>query len=97
MVKEKTGILVENGKIVYNDRKENEIIILRVENSNLKDVINRNEKVLLEINENFKNEKDNYDKQILNLNHQINQLKYKLKQSNPKLKGKSFSNNICLN
>ena len=91
LVKEKTGILVENGKIVYNDRKENEIIILRVENSNLKDVINRNEKVLLEINENFKKEKDNYDKQILNLNHQINQLKYKLKQSNPKLKGKSFS------
>ena len=91
LVKEKTGILVENGKIVYNDRKENEIIILRVENSNLKDVINRNEKVLLEINENFKNEKENYDKQILHLNHQINQLKYKLKQSNPKLKGKSIS------
>ena len=91
LVKEKTGIVVENGKIVYNDRKENEIIILRVENSNLKDVIYQNEKILLELNENFKNEKDNYEKQILNLNHQINQLKYKLKQSNPKLKGKSIS------
>ena len=41
LIKEKTGILVENGKIIHNDRKENEIFILRAENSNLKNVIKK--------------------------------------------------------
>jgi len=91
LVKEKIGVIVEDGKIVYNDRKENEIFILRAENSNLKNVIMKNEKELFDIKEKLKNEKENYDNQILNLNHKINQLKYKLKQYNPKFKGKSIS------
>lgn len=44
LVKEKTGVIVENGMIVYNDRKDNEIFILRTENSTLKNIININEK-----------------------------------------------------
>ena len=93
LVKEKTGVLVENGVIIYNNKKENEIFILRTENSTLKNVINKNEKDISEIKEKLKNEIENYDKKISNLNHRINQLKYKLKQSNQKTKGQSFSSN----
>ena len=46
LIKEKTGIVVINNKIINNDRKENEIFILRKENSILKDTI---EKQKLEI------------------------------------------------
>ena len=91
LVKEKTGVLVENGKIVYNTRKENEIFILRTENSTLKNVITKNEIELKEIKEKLNNEKDIYDKKISNLNFRINQLKSKLKQIKPKLKGQSYS------
>ena len=92
LVKEKTGVVVENGAIVYNDRKENEIFILRKENSNLKNVILKNEKELNDIKEKYKKEKNNYEKQLKNLNHKINLLKYKIKQGNQKTKGKSISN-----
>jgi len=92
LVKEKTGVIVENGKIVYNDRKDNEIFILRTENSTLKNIINNNEKELNEMKEKYKNVKEVYDKQISSLNNKLNQLKYKLRQSNPKTKGKSCSN-----
>jgi hypothetical protein len=92
LVKEKTGVIVENGIIVYNDRKDNEIFILRTENSTLKNIINNNEKELNEVKEKYKNIKEVYDKQISSLNNKINQLKYKLRQSNPKTKGKSCSN-----
>ena len=92
LVKEKTGVIVENGMIVYNDRKDNEIFILRTENSTLKNIINNNEKELNEVKEKYKNVKEVYDKQISSLNNKLNQLKYKLRQSNPKTKGKSCSN-----
>lgn len=91
LVKEKTGVVVENGVIVYNNRKENEIFILRKENSTLKNVINENEKKIDEIKEKLKNDKENHDKQVSNLNHKINQLKYRLRQSNPKIKVQSCS------
>ena len=94
LVKEKTGVIVENGKIVYNDRKDNEIFILRTENSTLKNVISKNEKEIKILNNKYKIEKENYEKQISNLNSNINHLKYKLKQSNPNTKGKSCS---CIN
>ena len=94
LVKEKTGVIVENGKIVYNDRKDNEIFILRTENSTLKNVISKNEKEIKILNNKYKIEKENYEKQISNLNSSINHLKYKLKQSNPNTKGKSCS---CIN
>lgn len=92
LVKEKTGVIVENGMIVYNDRKDNEIFILRTENSTLKNIININEKELNEVKEKYNNIKEVYDKQISSLNNKLNQLKYKLRQSNPKTKGKSCSN-----
>ena len=41
ILKEKTGIIVQNGKIINNSRKENEIFILRKENSILKDIIEK--------------------------------------------------------
>ena len=92
LVKEKTGVIVENGTIVYNDRKENEIFILRTENSNLKNVIIKNEKELNDLREKNSNEKIIHEKQINNLNHKINLLKYKLRQKNQKTKVKSISN-----
>ena len=91
LVKEKIGVIVENGKIVYNDRKENEIFILRTENSTLKNEILKNEREISEIKVNYSYEKENYEKQILNLNHKISQLKYKLRQYNPKIKEQSSS------
>ena len=94
LVKEKTGVIVENGKIVYNDRKDNEIFILRTENSTLKNVISKNEKEIKILNNKYKIEKENYEKQISNLNSNINHLKYKLKHGNPNTKGKSCS---CIN
>ena len=92
MVKEKMGVVVENGAIVYNDRKDNEIFILRQENSTLKNVIIKHEKEINDIKEQNKKEKQNFENQIKNLNHKINLLRYKLKQGNQKLKGKSASN-----
>ena len=92
LVKEKTGVVVENGAIIYNDRKENEIFILRKENSTLKNVIIKNEKEINEIKDKYKNNKENYEKQIRHLNNKLNAIKYKYKQSNVKTKGKSTSN-----
>ena len=48
LIKEKTGVIVCDGKIISDGRKDNEINILRTENSILKNVINEKEK---EINE----------------------------------------------
>ena len=47
LIKEKTGIIISNGKIINTNRKDNEIIILRTENSTLKGVIEQYEKTLL--------------------------------------------------
>ena len=41
LIKAKTGIVVYDNKIINNNRKENEIFILRKENSILKDVIEK--------------------------------------------------------
>ena len=61
MIKEKTGIIVENGIIIYNGRKDNEIFILRKENSTLK-------------NERYNKEKEKYENKILILNQKIDKL-----------------------
>jgi hypothetical protein len=45
-VKESTGVIVEDGKVMCANHKENEIIILRAENSNLKTQINKIENKL---------------------------------------------------
>ena len=72
LVKEKTGIVVENGAIVYNDRKDNEIFILRKENSTLKNVIVSHEKEIKDIKNKFNNEKRLFEKQVTDLQHKIN-------------------------
>ena len=78
LIKEKTGIYVQSGKIINTNRKDNEIIILRTENSTLKDVIENYEKKLnqKELEFNKKNnslikEKNELILKIHNLNHQI--------------------------
>ena len=45
-LKKITNVIVENGQFIINDRKENEIIILKAENSNLKKAIINYEKEL---------------------------------------------------
>ena len=54
LMKEKTGIIVKNGKIINNSRKENEIFILRKENSILKDIIENQKKNLQKIKKDSK-------------------------------------------
>ena len=44
LLKEKTGAFYSNGKFIFNSRKDNEIMILRTENSNLKSVLEKKEK-----------------------------------------------------
>ena len=51
LLKQKTGAIVCNGQVICNERKENEIIILRTENSLLKTAIKNNEDLLKEKNE----------------------------------------------
>ena len=51
LVKEKTGVIVCDGKIICNERKDNEIMILRTENSTLKNVISEKEKEIHKLNE----------------------------------------------
>ena len=46
LVKDKTGAFFKNGEIVYNKQKDNEIIILRTENSNLKNIVENYEKII---------------------------------------------------
>ena len=70
----KEKVKYEGGKFLNNDRKDNEIIILRRENSNLKKEINKIE----EKSQNL--EKKNKDDQVI-----INGLKFKVAQLNKKI------------
>ena len=105
LVKEKTGILVENGVIVHNDRKENEIFILRTENSNLKNVIKEKEEKIKELNDmnnKYLKENKSYEKKIDELKNKLEYIKYKSKIKNNKIiKGHSCScidlNNMNIN
>ena len=83
LLKEKTGAIVCNGEVICNERKENEIIILRTENSLLKNAIKNNEDLL--------QEKNNI---INNLNNDINVYKSQLDELRNNKHGKysSFSN-----
>ena len=87
MLKEKTGAIFVNGKIICNERKDNEIIILKTENSLLKKEIKNNEDLLAEKN----NIINHLNKQIIELNKKIANF--------DKLKGDKFSSfsNININ
>ena len=77
LVKEKTGVVVEKGVIVYNDRKENEIFILRKENSTLKNVIFSQEKKIKNIKSKFNKDKRLLEKKIYDLQFKINNFEIK--------------------
>ena len=51
LLKQKTGAIICNGKVICNERKDNEIIILRTENSLLKSAIKNNEDLIQEKND----------------------------------------------
>ena len=51
LIKEKTGVIVFDGKIISDGRKENEINILKTENSILKNVVSEKEKEIKELND----------------------------------------------
>ena len=61
MLKEKTGAIICNGKVICNERKDNEIIILRTENSLLKSTIANNEDMIKEKTDLI----DNLNKELL--------------------------------
>ena len=89
MLKQKTGAIIYNGKVICNERKDNEIIILRTENSLLKTTIKNNEDLIMEKND-----------IINNLNNDILLYKAKIDELNKIKSGEysSFSNiNININ
>ena len=86
MIKEKTGASVKNGKVIYNKQKDNEIIILRQENSNLKNTVEDYEKLIKE-------------KELLynDLNNKYNDIKKKLVKTKNDKKTTIPNININLN
>ena len=79
LIKEKTGIIVNNGKIINTNRKDNEIIILRTENSTLKGVIEQYEIKLLQIEKEFNKKNMNFIKEKNELISRINNLIQEIK------------------
>ena len=90
----KEKLKYDEGEFLNNDRKENEIEILRRENSNLKNAINKieDEKKLIEL------KRENDQKSILNLKNQIEKLEKKIyKLEKEKNNYNSNQNNININ
>ena len=90
----KEKVKYEGGEFLHNDRKENEIEILRRENSNLKNAINKieDEKKLIEL------KRENDQKSILNLKNQMEKLEKKIyKLEKEKNNYNSNQNNININ
>ena len=54
LIKEKTGIYVSDGKVINTNRQENEILILRTENSTLKNVIDEYKTKLDDVEKEYK-------------------------------------------
>ena len=89
LLKQKTGAIICNGKVICNERKDNEIIILRTENSLLKTAIKNNEDLIKEKNDII----NNLNNDILLYKSQIDEFR-KMKASD----FSSFSNiNININ
>ena len=82
LMKEKTGIIVLNGKIINNSRKENEIFILRKENSILKDIIEKQKQENLQKVKKDSKEKNKSNKPLI------------IKMNNLSLKNKNLSKNL---
>ena len=85
LIKEKTGIIVSDGKLINTNRKNNEIIILRTENSNLKGAIEQYEKKLLQ-------KENEITKLNLSFEKDKSELLLKIKILNEELKRKKCTN-----
>jgi hypothetical protein len=72
----KTKLKYEEGRFLNNDGKDNEIIILRGENSNLKQSIRKFEQQI----KNLENNKQKDNQLINNLQNEIKQLKIKIEE-----------------
>ena len=79
LVKERTGANVYNGEFIYNEHKDNEIFILKEENSNLKKIISGYEEAI-----------SNKNKEIYDLIIKIS----KLKKENQNLKANISNNKV---
>jgi len=91
LVKKKTGVIVCEGKVICNQRKDNEIVILRTENSTLKQVISDKEKEI-----SFLNEKINVlDREIFKLKKNKTNINININDindiNNPMLKNNKYS------
>ena len=95
-LKKLTNVIVENGKFIMNDRKENEILILKSENSNLKKAINNYENELENKNKKEKELKNEIQKLINTYEKQIKELKKNF-SSSKKEKHSNSSINININ
>ena len=84
----KEKVKYEGGKFLDNDRKDNEIIILRSENSALKKEIIK----LENINKETESKNDEYQKNIKNLEKNIDILKNKINKLENIIKEKSLKN-----
>ena len=71
LIKKKTGAYIKNGQVIYNKQKENEIIILRQENSNLKDMIETYEKLIKEKDILYENLNNKYNSMKRNASKKI--------------------------
>ena len=80
----------EDGRFLTNDRKDHEIVIIRKENNNLKNVIKELENKISKYEKN----KLEYNSNIKELNQEIGMLKNKLEEKQREL---SFFNNININ
>ena len=94
MVKDKTGAYVKDGRIIYNKQKDNEIIILRQENSNLKDMIENYEKLIKEKDLLYTNLINKYNIIKRNSNRKVNLKKKSIQNININL---GDSNNTFIN
>ena len=89
----KTKLKYEEGRFLDNDRKDNEILIIRTENSNLKKTLMKLENKI----KNLENDKLNNNKTINKLNQEIKKLKLKLEdfeKQNEMLKAHYININI---
>lgn len=67
IIKEKTGAYFKDGQLIYNKQKDNEIIILRQENSNLKSIVEYYEKLIKEKDNLYENLNNKYKSMKKNL------------------------------
>ena len=73
LVRQKTGIYIENGIVVNNNKKDNEIFILHQENSKLKNIIKKNE-ITFKKNEILSKDNNLMKNEILLLNYKLKEL-----------------------